>query len=269
MSEFNNFTDLMQHSQDFGPIAELMNQIMALPDDSLTDAVVESLQGMINGAITSNVRQKAVEDTLRLFSAQNFTKDYVVELVRINREELEEYVNELQPSEAKRKLLSNIVTFMCEIFDEAANRYHSYSFELPVKVGPNGHVPTYAHNTDAAADIYAAIDITLAPHSLSNVISTELQIALPEGWTAYILPRSSMGMKTGLRLSNSVGVIDAGYRGEIGVMYDNHSDSEYVIHKGDRIAQMIIMPTYQFKPQPVDILDTTDRGAGGFGSTGK
>ena len=269
MSEFNSFTDIMQHSQEFGPIAELMNQIMALPDDSLTDAVVESLQGMINGAITSNVRQKAVEDTLRLFSAQNFTRDYVAELVRINREELEEYVNELQPSDAKRKLLANVANYMCEIFDEAANRYHSHSFELPVKLDEGAHEPTYAHTTDAAADIYALEDMTLPSHSLSNVVRTGLRIALPEGWAAYILPRSSIGMKTGLRLSNSVGVIDSEYRGEIGVMYDNHSDSDYRIHKGDRIAQMIVMPVHQFKPQVIDILSETNRGEGGFGSTGK
>jgi len=111
--------------------------------------------------------------------------------------------------------------------------------------------------------------MTLAPHSLSNMVHTGLRIALPEGWAAYILPRSSIGMKTGLRLSNSVGVIDSEYRGEIGVMYDNHSDSEYIIHKGDRIAQMIVMPIHQFRPEVVDTLDNTSRGEDGFGSTGK
>jgi dUTP pyrophosphatase len=104
---------------------------------------------------------------------------------------------------------------------------------------------------------------------LSNVIPTGLQIALPKGWVAKIVPRSSIGMKTGLRLSNSVGVIDADYRGEIGVLYDNFSDSDYEIKAGDRIAQMWVEPVYNFKPIEVSNLPDTERGSGGFGSTGK
>ena len=76
-------------------------------------------------------------------------------------------------------------------------------------------------------------------------------------------------MKTGLRLSNSIGIIDADYRGEIGVIYDNISDSDYTIKAGDRIAQMWVERVERFKPVIVDTLPTTERGDGGFGSTGK
>jgi len=223
---------------------------------------------MIAGAITPSIKQNIIDETLQLFSSQNYTRSYVESLVESGRIALHDYIEELKPSAYKRKLLGTISDFMNEVFEAIYERYNSHDFVLPVKVTEDGHIPTYAHDTDAAADLYAAADMTLAPHSLSNVVPTGLRIALPERWAAYILPRSSIGMKTGLRLSNSVGVIDSDYRGEIGVMYDNHSDEPYEIHKGDRIAQMIVMPVHQFKAEPVDILGVTERGEGGFGSTG-
>ena len=251
------------------PISDLFTQVMELPDDGLTEDIVESLGGMIEGSITDNIRAKSIKDIIDTFEAQNYTRDFVQSIVEKNRKDLEAYVEDLQPSAGKKLLLDKLVEIFCGIFEEALDKYHSYDFELPIKLDEGAKEPSYAHDTDAAADVYALEDTTLPPHSLSNVVHTGLRIALPERWVAYILPRSSIGMKTGLRLSNSVGVIDSGYRGEIGVMYDNHSDSEYVIHKGDRIAQMIIAPVHQFKPVQVDILGPSDRGEGGFGSTGK
>ena len=129
-------------------------------------------------------------------------------------------------------------------------------------------VPTYAHDTDAAADIYAMDDVILEPHTYGNKLRTGVKIQLPEGWQALILPRSSIGAKTPLRLSNSVGLIDSGYRGELGVLYDNTSDEPYTINQGDRIAQLLVMPSYRFKAEVVDTLEDSDRGEGGFGSSG-
>jgi dUTP pyrophosphatase len=77
-----------------------------------------------------------------------------------------------------------------------------------------------------------------------------------------------MGTKTPLRLSNSVGLIDSGYRGEIMALYDNISDSPYTINAGDRIAQLLVMPNYRFQAKVVDVLTESDRGEGGFGSSG-
>ena len=148
-------------------------------------------------------------------------------------------------------------------------KYHSYSIELPIKLEDGAQVPTYAHDTDAAADIYALDDTLIQANTFSNKLRTGVSIQLPEGWLALILPRSSIGAKTPLRLSNSVGLIDSGYRGELGVLYDNTSDNDVKIKKGDRIAQLLVMPSYRFKAQKVDILGASDRGIQGFGSTGK
>ena len=95
-----------------------------------------------------------------------------------------------------------------------------------------------------------------------------MHIALPENWVMMIDPRSSIGLKSGLRLSNSIGIIDEDYRGEIGILYDNLSDSDYEIKAGDRIAQCWVQPVYRFKPVEVVTLPETERGEGGFGSTG-
>ena len=178
-------------------------------------------------------------------------------------------ITELQPSPAKTELLNSIFGIFYEIFDEVERRYHAYDIELPITLEENAYAPTYAHDTDAAADIYALEDMVLPAHSISNKVHTGVRIALPEGWVMKLAPRSSIGAKTGLRLSNSIGIIDEEYRGEIMVLYDNISDSDYEIKAGDRIAQCWVEPVYRFNPLPADSLPETSRGEGGFGSTGK
>ena len=182
---------------------------------------------------------------------------------------MSEYIDALKPSPSKRQILESIFQIFYDIFDEAIDRYHNYNIVLPIVLDEGAAVPTYAHDTDACADLYAADDVTLSAHTFSNMVRTGVHIALPEGWMAMIFPRSSIGAKTQNRLSNSVGIIDSEYRGQLGVLYDNLSDSDYEIKAGDRVAQMLVMPSYKFKANVVDILPTSDRGEGGFGSTGK
>jgi large subunit ribosomal protein L15 len=168
----------------------------------------------------------------------------------------------------KKVLVDTVTEKLFGIFDLAAEKYHNFAIELPMTIDNCAKVPTYAHDTDAAADIYALEDITLDAHSFGNKIRTGVKIQLPEGWLALIIPRSSIGAKTPLRLSNSVGLIDSGYRGELGVLYDNVSDEPWEIHAGDRIAQLLVMPSYRFLADVVDTLTDSDRGDGGFGSSG-
>jgi len=171
----------------------------------------------------------------------------------------------------KKVLIDLVVNKLSDICNAAVEKYHSYAIELPMTVDTNAgaKVPTYAHDTDAAADLYAMEDQLIESNSYCNKIRTGIKIQLPEGWLAMILPRSSIGAKTPLRLSNSVGLIDSGYRGELGILYDNTSDADYFIHAGDRIAQLLVMPSYRFQAKVVDILADSDRGEGGFGASGK
>ena len=139
------------------------------------------------------------------------------------------------------------------------------------KVGDTIPFPYYASAGAAAMDLHACIDeaVTIAPGA-RVFLPTGIAIALPSReYVALVFDRSSLGVKHGVALSNGVGVIDSDYRGEIGVGLVNLSDTPYTIQPGDRVAQLAVVPVVQAKIIPVDELDETARGDGGFGSTGK
>lgn len=139
------------------------------------------------------------------------------------------------------------------------------------KVKENAKVPNRATSGSAGLDLCACIDepITLEGGDTA-VIPTGIAIALPSAdYGAFVFPRSGIAVKHGIGLLNSVGVIDSDYRGEIMVGVINQVKEAYTIQPGERIAQMVIMPVSMMHVEEVTELDDTDRGAGGFGSTGK
>lgn len=269
MADLKNITSGFTMNEEAQPLIDVIEQIMSIPEDSLNETTIEVMAGMIKGALTPRIKEESINSVLQGFENKNLTRAQAEALVIKSKNEITKAIDELKPSPNKRALLDAVFDFFYEIFDKAFEKYHNYTFKLPIKLDNGGKMPTYAHDTDACADIYAAKDTTIPAHSISTIVPTGLRIALPEGWVAKIVPRSSIGMKTGLRLSNSVGVIDSDYRGEIGVLYDNISDSDYEIKAGDRIAQMWVERVERFKPVEVVELPETERGDGGFGSTGK
>ena len=134
----------------------------------------------------------------------------------------------------------------------------------------NFDLPIYATKASSGADLKAAIDspVTLEPLE-RKIIHTGLKMALPEGYEAQIRPRSGLAVKYGITVLNSPGTIDADYRGEIGVILVNLSNTSFTIQSGDRIAQLVIAKFEQIDWLPMDELSDTKRGEGGFGSTGK
>ena len=139
------------------------------------------------------------------------------------------------------------------------------------KVKENAKVPNRATSGSAGLDLCACIDepVTLEGGDTA-VIPTGIAIALPSAdYGAFVFPRSGIAVKHGIGLLNSVGVIDSDYRGEIMVGVINQVKEAYTIQPGERIAQMVIMPVSMMPVEEVTELDDTDRGAGGFGSTGK
>lgn len=128
--------------------------------------------------------------------------------------------------------------------------------------------PSYAHPFDAGADLVADESVMLQPGQRA-LVGTGVSIALPEGFAAFVVPRSGLAAKHGITIVNSPGTIDAGYRGEIKVILLNtDATAEYRVERGDRIAQMIVMPVTQARFVPVDELPDSTRGDAGFGSTG-
>jgi dUTP pyrophosphatase len=131
-----------------------------------------------------------------------------------------------------------------------------------------GEVPAYAHPGDAGADLVANESLTLAPGERATV-GTGVSIALPDGYVAFVVPRSGLAARHGITIVNSPGTVDAGYRGEIRVTLLNTDSSEaYPVAVGDRIAQLIVMPVSRARFIQVETLPGSHRGVNGFGSTG-
>ena len=140
---------------------------------------------------------------------------------------------------------------------------------VPIKrLDPTVELPAYAYEGDAGLDLRASEDVTLKPFE-RRLVSTGLAVAIPEGYAGFIQPRSGLALKQGLSMANTPGLIDAHYRGELricAINLDAHSD--IVIKRGDRIAQLVIQQVPAVQLVEVENLDETDRGAGGFGSSG-
>jgi dUTP pyrophosphatase len=129
--------------------------------------------------------------------------------------------------------------------------------------------PVYSSKLAAGADLHAWLDspVTLRPLERA-LIKTGIYIAIPEGFEAQVRPRSGLALKKGITVLNSPGTIDADYRGELGVILVNLSNEDFIVNDGERIAQLVIACCEQAEWFEVETLDDTDRGAGGYGSTG-
>jgi dUTP pyrophosphatase len=140
---------------------------------------------------------------------------------------------------------------------------------LPIKrLDPTVELPTYAYVGDAGLDLRANEDVVLNPFE-RRLIPTGLAIAIPDGYAGFVQPRSGLALKRGLSMANTPGLIDAHYRGELKVCAVNLDSSEPIhIEKGERIAQLVIQRVPVVNLVEVDELDETDRGVGGFGSSG-
>ena len=128
-------------------------------------------------------------------------------------------------------------------------------------------LPAYAHPGDAGMDLCSVQSLVIPPGGRA-LVPTGLAMALPSGYEAQVRPRSGLALKRGVTVLNTPGTIDEGYRGEVGVILANFGDSDFVVEKGDRIAQMVIAPVTRAEIVEIDEMDSTDRGTGGFGSTG-
>lgn len=139
---------------------------------------------------------------------------------------------------------------------------------LVLKLDPDLPTPTYARAGDAGADLFATHDVTLEPGQ-RQLVATGVAIALPDGFAAFVHPRSGLSVKHGVGMVNAPGTIDAGYRGEIKVNLINHDPAETVtLRRGDRVAQLVVQPVSRAIFVEVADLPQSDRGEGGFGSTG-
>jgi dUTP pyrophosphatase len=135
------------------------------------------------------------------------------------------------------------------------------------RVHPDAVLPAYAHASDAGMDVRSVEDIVV-PAKGRALVHTGLVMLLPPGYEAQVRPRSGLALKHGMTVLNTPGTIDSGYRGEVGVILANLGDEDFTVRKGDKVAQIVVAPVTQAVIEEADEIDETDRGAGGFGSTG-
>ncbi len=138
-----------------------------------------------------------------------------------------------------------------------------------VKLNPHAHIPTYGSASAAGADLYACIEQTVCIQPGQTVlVPTGLSMEIEEGFAGFIYARSGLATKRGLAPANKVGVIDSDYRGQVMVSLHNHTNTPQSVEPGERVAQIVFAPVYQAQFCLVDALQETQRGTGGFGSTG-
>ena len=135
------------------------------------------------------------------------------------------------------------------------------------RVHPDAVLPADAHASDAGMDVRSVEDVTI-PVGGRALVRTGLVMLLPPMYEAQVRPRSGLALKHGVTVLNAPGTIDSGYRGEVGVILANFGDAAFPVRKGDKIAQLVIAPVTQPEVVETAVVDETDRGAGGFGSTG-
>ncbi len=136
-----------------------------------------------------------------------------------------------------------------------------------VRSDPALPLPAYAREGDAGLDLAAASVVTLVPGG-RQLVPTGLRVAIPDGYAGMVLPRSGLALRSGVTVLNAPGLIDSGYRGEVGVLLVNHGADPARIEKGERIAQLVIQPVARARLVEVAELAPSERGASGFGSTG-
>ncbi len=140
--------------------------------------------------------------------------------------------------------------------------------KIPIKkLHPLANLPKYEHPDDSGVDLTATLSLKILPGE-SKLVPTGIAIAIPTNYEAQIRPRSGLALKHQITVLNTPGTIDAGYRGEIGVILINHGKEVFIVEVGMKIAQMVITPIVRVELEEVAELETTARGADGFGSTG-
>lgn len=273
MSETNDgmmaLADLAAQNENLKPLMDAIEAIMSIPDAALTPEMTKSFSEMLTTSFTPDMREQSIQEIIAGFKQEGISRIECHRRVKDMNSSFDDMIELLQPSDAKREVLNSMFRIFIDMFNEVGNRYLSYDIEMPIQLDEGAHMPTYAHETDAAADVYAIEDQVIGAHTLGNKVHTGVRFGTPEGWKLKLSPRSSIGAKTPLRLSNMIGLIDSDYRGELIILFDNNSDSDYTIHAGDRVAQIELEPVYRFKAIQVEKVDETERGEGGFGSTGK
>lgn len=247
---------------------DVFMQFIELPDEEF-DAVWPNFKANFKEMLDSEKFQREQKEGLAMLPDVN------IDTLKAEKEYYEEIIHDIvqEPdlSENKKEFFTLLFNALIEVHEQIIISGRTQIKVKITKLNPDAILPTYAHPTDAGADVAAVEETTIQPGE-TKIVKTGIAVAIPAGYEIQIRPRSGLSVKTKLRIPNAPGTIDTEYRGEIGVPICNTGDVPYVIEKGMKVAQMLIAPTPMIKwdeVATVEELGTTSRGEGGFGSTDK
>ena len=235
---------------------------------NLPDASVEMILPQIEDQFKELIKE---QDLVNKTKTEYLQEGYTVADIKAIKDSYdaiaEDYFKIVKPTSPKGRYISALIGVYKGILDTILKEGFSRTVNVKVvKDSEDAQLPTYAHFGDAGADLYANEDIEIQPNEV-KIIPTGLRVEIPDGYEMQVRPRSGMSTKT--PILGIFGTVDSGYRGPLGVMLYNHGIEPYQVHKGDRIAQAVIAPTYHGNFLITESLSETERNENGFGSTGQ
>lgn len=263
----NTIGDLEQALAAFEELLELDDEKLEQSKSVIVDSLTHSLTGPET--------MLAFEEMAKIYDLQNYSYTEIQKDLEDGKDTLYAYfagLKEKYPESQVKQEIIDMIYGLVETHLNLAMMFYSNRTKINVGIELNleeAKLPTYAHEGDQGADIYAPANIIVPANSRGFMVHTGIKMLIPQGWAVSIRPRSGMSKNTPLRISNSPATIDQQYRGEVKILFDNLSNEDYEIKAGDRIAQFIVEKNYQAVFQLVDTVEPfTERGEGGFGSTG-
>lgn len=259
--------------QNIESLTELVSALDEVEDSALNEKTSNMFINALHEEYKDILNDSSIEKIYNEVIASGTTKAGLMNEKEVVNEKLKEVARIANFSNIyKNQVLNEVFDLILLVFDKVIEKYGNYvgtiMFEKTIE---GAKLPTYAHDEDACCDIYAPETIEVPANARGFKVNTGLRAAIPNDYELVIRSRSGMAMKTPLRISNGVGTIDSTYTGPICVLFDNLSDTPYTINANDRIAQFAFKPVYRFRSQFVESIDAikqTDRGEGGFGSSG-
>lgn len=254
-------------------LTDLIEALDGIEDRALNEKSYNFFIGSIKEEYEKILEESSIEKLYHEAVAIGTTKEELINDREAIRNKLNEVFKIANFSNVyKNQILNEVFDLIISVFDKVIEKYGNYvGTVLFEKTIEGARLPTYAHDEDACCDIYAPETIEIPANARGFKVNTGLRAVIPNNYELLIRSRSGMAMKTPLRISNGTGTIDSNYTGAICVLFDNLSDIPYVINANDRIAQFAFKPVYRFRSQFIDSVDAvkqTDRGEGGFGSSG-
>lgn len=265
----------MSELRENAELNELIDSLLQVVniDDEVFDSSYDDLKNEVEKMLSQTQVSGLVDQIISEFHRNNSS---ITEVTQTGKDTLEVFFNLFYAlknsltNPNKKEFVDIVYAFIEEIFVEVLEKYEPNKPLVYIqKLNPNATIPTYAHDDDQGADVYACEDVVIEPHTYGNMIHTGIALAIPSGWAVGVRARSGMSRKTTLRLSNCYGTIDTSYKDEVCVLFDNIGDEPVTIHAGDRIAQLIMERSYNAVFTEVENVKAygSDRN-GGFGSSG-